>query len=109
MLPDHEHFDLVGSDPLRSDFSSQNAFKRMASFSKMTVLLASTQSISPRVSNRAGRNLVRLCFLFLGASTCCRQGWGGMALRLIQGQTLTDWPRQAGEIGVGGSVLRLFQ
>jgi hypothetical protein len=32
-----------------------------------------------------------------------------MALRLVQGQALKDLLRQAGEMGVGGSVLRLFQ
>jgi hypothetical protein len=32
-----------------------------------------------------------------------------MALRLIQGQSLADLPRQAGKMGVGGGVLRLFQ
>jgi hypothetical protein len=33
----------------------------------------------------------------------------GMALRFIQAQALPDLLRQAGEMGVGGSVLRLFQ
>jgi hypothetical protein len=56
----------------------------------------------------SGKNLVRLCFSFLGASTCCRPAWGGMPLRKCQSLTLAELSPEACEMGVARRALPLF-